>query len=229
MTGTGILGLRGWRSSWRPPARRSDSATSGVFPRSPDSTRPPPAPACCSSRSRSFSRRCPPGPSSARRFSYSSRSRRSPPRFRFSSFPFLIVSTSFQWTRKKAVGVIAGAAFLLSIPCALAGGAVDFLTNFTSRAWGRGLPAVHSDDLEQLRPPHWWTHAVDIRRMGLGRRQSDRRVGARACVVSSTEALGVLIRFVAPVAIHHYPVDRHLAAVFLIGRDSCDIRLLPSY
>jgi len=42
----------------------------------------------------------------------------------------------FRWSRQKAVGVIAGSAFVLSIPCALAGGAVDFLTNFTSRAWG---------------------------------------------------------------------------------------------
>jgi NSS family neurotransmitter:Na+ symporter len=42
----------------------------------------------------------------------------------------------FRWSRKKSVGVIAGAAFALSIPCALAGGAVDFLTNFTAPAWG---------------------------------------------------------------------------------------------
>lgn len=42
----------------------------------------------------------------------------------------------FRWNRKRSVGVIAGAAFALSIPCALAGGAVDGLTRFTSPAWG---------------------------------------------------------------------------------------------
>ena len=40
------------------------------------------------------------------------------------------------WSRPKAVVVVAGSAFLLSIPCALGNGAVGFLTDLAPAQWG---------------------------------------------------------------------------------------------
>ena len=107
----------------------------------------------------------------------------------------------FQWTRKKAVGVIAGAAFLFSIPCALAGGAVDFLTNFTTRAWG--------GDYLQFTATIWNNFALPIGGLMLsifvgwvwGVDKAIEELVRDHAWFPAPKLWGVLIRFVAPVAI----------------------------
>ena len=43
---------------------------------------------------------------------------------------------AYQWTRRKAVALVAGLTCVLAIPCALGNGAVESLTNFVPQAWG---------------------------------------------------------------------------------------------
>ena len=107
----------------------------------------------------------------------------------------------FHWTRKKAVGVIAGSAFLLSIPCALAGGAVDFLTNFTAPAWG--------GDYLQFTATIWNNFALPIGGLMLsifvgwvwGVDKAIEELVREHSTFPAPRLWGALIRYVAPVAI----------------------------
>lgn len=107
----------------------------------------------------------------------------------------------FQWSRRKAVGIIAGSAFVLSIPCALAGGAVDFLTNFTAPAWG--------GDYLQFTATVWNNFALPIGGLFLsifvgwvwGVDKALAELTHEHAWFPAPKAWGVLIRYVAPVAI----------------------------
>jgi|TARA_Y100000294_G_scaffold155370_1_gene155557 NSS family neurotransmitter:Na+ symporter len=56
--------------------------------------------------------------------------------------PVAHVVDRWGWSRPKAVGLVAGSAFLLSIPCALGNGAVESLSNLAPAAWGGNFLGV---------------------------------------------------------------------------------------
>jgi NSS family neurotransmitter:Na+ symporter len=107
----------------------------------------------------------------------------------------------FQWSRKQSVGVIAGSAFALSIPCALAGGAVDFLTNFTAPAWG--------GDYLQFTATMWNNFALPIGGLMLsifvgwiwGVDKAIEELVHDHAWFPAPKLWGLLVRYVAPVAI----------------------------
>ena len=92
-------------------------------------------------------------------------------------------------------------AFALSIPCALAGGAVDFLTNFTAPAWG--------GDYLQFTATIWNNFALPIGGLLLsifvgwvwGVDKAIEELVREQVWFPAPELWGVLIRYVAPVAI----------------------------
>jgi NSS family neurotransmitter:Na+ symporter len=107
----------------------------------------------------------------------------------------------FRWSRKKSVLVIAGSAFLLSIPSALAGGASDFFTNFTSPAWG--------GDFGQFMGTIWNNFALPIGGLGIsifvgwvwGVDKAIEELVHDHAWFPFPKVWGFAIRYVAPVAI----------------------------
>ena len=96
-----------------------------------------------------------------------------------------------QWSRPKAVLVVSGSAFLLSIPCVgLRRGRVS--NRFRAGTVGWEFPGLGCDALQSILTSDRGHADCHLRRLCLASGSRSRRVTRRACVVPGSETLGLV-------------------------------------